>query len=82
MKRAIDRGFAFVSLGRALIREPDLVRRMQAGETEAGLCVPCNRCIVEMDKGGTRCVMRPSKATRAGSTVQRVEESRKIERRK
>ena len=60
MERAIDRGFAFVALGRALIREPDLVRRMQAGETEAGLCIPCNRCIVEMDKGGTRCVMRPS----------------------
>jgi 2,4-dienoyl-CoA reductase-like NADH-dependent reductase (Old Yellow Enzyme family) len=59
LKRAIDEGFAFASLGRALIREPDLIARMQAGETEAGLCIPCNRCIVEMDKGGIRCVMRP-----------------------
>jgi len=60
MQRAIDEGFAFVSLGRALIREPDLVRQMQTGETDAALCIPCNRCIVEMDKGGTRCVMRPA----------------------
>ena len=63
MQRAIDEGFGFVALGRALIREPDLVAQMQAGRTEAALCQPCNRCIVEMDRGGTRCVMRPDSAT-------------------
>jgi 2,4-dienoyl-CoA reductase-like NADH-dependent reductase (Old Yellow Enzyme family) len=60
MELAMRDGFAFVALGRALIREPDLVRRMQAGETRAGLCIPCNRCVVEMEKGGTRCVFRTS----------------------
>ena len=63
MDRALDAGFEFVAMGRALIREPDLVRRMQAGETQAGLCEPCNRCIVEMERDGTRCVLR----TQAGA---------------
>jgi 2,4-dienoyl-CoA reductase-like NADH-dependent reductase (Old Yellow Enzyme family) len=58
MDRAVAEGFDFVAMGRALIREPDLVKRMQAGETDAGLCIPCNRCVVEMDRGGTRCVYR------------------------
>ena len=58
MERAIDEGFDFVALGRALIRDPDLVTRMQKGELKASRCVPCNQCIVEMDRGGTRCVYR------------------------
>jgi 2,4-dienoyl-CoA reductase-like NADH-dependent reductase (Old Yellow Enzyme family) len=58
MDRAIAEGFAFVALGRGLIREPDLVQKMQAGQTTASPCIPCNRCVVEMERGGTRCVMR------------------------
>jgi 2,4-dienoyl-CoA reductase-like NADH-dependent reductase (Old Yellow Enzyme family) len=58
MERAMDEGFEFVALGRALIREPDLVQRMQAGETTASRCIPCNLCVVEMERGGTRCVYR------------------------
>ena len=54
----MQEGFAFVALGRALIRDPDLVQRMQAGELTASRCVPCNLCVVEMDRGGTRCVLR------------------------
>ena len=59
MDRAIAEGFDFVALGRGLIREPDLVQKMQAGQTAASPCIPCNRCVVEMERGGTRCVMRP-----------------------
>jgi len=58
MERALAEGFEFVALGRALIRDPDLVRRMQSGELSGSRCVPCNRCVVEMERGGTRCVMR------------------------
>ena len=62
MDRALDEGFDFVALGRALIRDPDLVRRMQAGELTASRCIPCNQCVVEMERGGTRCVLRPAPA--------------------
>jgi 2,4-dienoyl-CoA reductase-like NADH-dependent reductase (Old Yellow Enzyme family) len=58
MQHAIDEGFDFVVMGRALIRDPDLVDRMIAGELTASRCIPCNRCVAEMDRGGTRCVMR------------------------
>ena len=58
MARALEEGFEFVALGRALIRDPDLVRRMQAGELTASRCVPCNRCVIEMERDGTRCVER------------------------
>jgi 2,4-dienoyl-CoA reductase-like NADH-dependent reductase (Old Yellow Enzyme family) len=66
MERAIAEGFAFVALGRALIRDPDLVQRMRAGELAGSRCVPCNRCVVEMERGGTRCIYRPSPPAGAG----------------
>jgi 2,4-dienoyl-CoA reductase-like NADH-dependent reductase (Old Yellow Enzyme family) len=58
MERARRVGFDFVAIGRGLIRDPDLVLRMQSGELQGSRCVPCNRCIVEMERGGTRCVFR------------------------
>ena len=58
MRSALAEGFDFVALGRALIRDPDLARRMASGELAASRCIPCNRCVVEMERGGTRCVMR------------------------
>jgi 2,4-dienoyl-CoA reductase-like NADH-dependent reductase (Old Yellow Enzyme family) len=57
LERALAEGFEFVALGRALIADPDLVLRMQAGEARASRCNHCNRCVVEMDRGGTRCVL-------------------------
>ena len=62
MERAIDEGFELLAMGRALIRDPDLARRMQAGELTASRCVPCNQCGVEMERGGTRCVLREPRA--------------------
>jgi 2,4-dienoyl-CoA reductase-like NADH-dependent reductase (Old Yellow Enzyme family) len=58
MERAIGEGFELLAMGRALIRDPDLPRRMQAGELTASRCVPCNLCVVEMERGATRCVLR------------------------
>jgi 2,4-dienoyl-CoA reductase-like NADH-dependent reductase (Old Yellow Enzyme family) len=66
MARAMQEGFDFVALGRALLREPDLVNRMIAGETDAGVCSHCNRCMAKAantsDRGGdvrTLCVEVP-----------------------
>jgi 2,4-dienoyl-CoA reductase-like NADH-dependent reductase (Old Yellow Enzyme family) len=54
--RALAEGFEFVALGRALLREPDLVARMQRGEAREGLCVHCNKCMATIYRG-TRCVL-------------------------
>ena len=58
MEAALEEGFDFLAMGRALIRDPDLVQRMRAGELDGSRCVPCNLCMVEMERGGTRCVLR------------------------
>ena len=56
---AIDEGFAFVALGRALLREPDLVNQWQAGTKTEGLCIHCNRCAPTIySRAGTTCVVR------------------------
>jgi 2,4-dienoyl-CoA reductase-like NADH-dependent reductase (Old Yellow Enzyme family) len=67
MERALAEGFEFVALGRALLRDPDLVQRMRAGELRGSRCVPCNLCVVEMERGGTRCVRREQGEARATS---------------
>jgi 2,4-dienoyl-CoA reductase-like NADH-dependent reductase (Old Yellow Enzyme family) len=60
-------GFDFVALGRALVRDPDFVRRLERGEIEATDCDHCNRCVAEMDRGGLQCVctLEEQRAARA-----------------
>jgi 2,4-dienoyl-CoA reductase-like NADH-dependent reductase (Old Yellow Enzyme family) len=58
MEKAMQEGFEFVELGRALIRDPDLVRRMERGDWEASNCDHCNRCVAEMESGGVWCVSK------------------------
>ena len=53
---AMAEGFEFVAMARALLREPDLVNRMQADGSHAGLCVHCNKCLPTI-YSGTRCVL-------------------------
>jgi 2,4-dienoyl-CoA reductase-like NADH-dependent reductase (Old Yellow Enzyme family) len=55
---AMDEGFEFVAMARALLREPDLVNKMQHHATNAGLCVHCNKCLPTI-YSGTRCVLVP-----------------------
>jgi 2,4-dienoyl-CoA reductase-like NADH-dependent reductase (Old Yellow Enzyme family) len=52
----IHEGFDLVALGRALLREPDLVRTWEKGERAEGLCVHCNKCMPTI-YSGTRCVL-------------------------
>ncbi|MGZ7023211.1 MAG: NADH:flavin oxidoreductase, partial [Ilumatobacteraceae bacterium] len=54
--QALDEGFEFVQIGRALLREPDLVLEMQANAEHEGLCVHCNKCMPTI-YSGTRCVL-------------------------
>jgi 2,4-dienoyl-CoA reductase-like NADH-dependent reductase (Old Yellow Enzyme family) len=61
---AIDEGFDFVAMGRALLREPDLVETWRSGARSEGLCVHCNKCMPTI-YSGTRCVL-VDEATGAG----------------
>ena len=58
MEGAIDQGFEFVAMGRALLRQPDLPNRLRAGTQRSGLCVHCNKCMPTI-YSGTRCVLVP-----------------------
>ncbi|WP_183099825.1 oxidoreductase [Nocardioides pelophilus] len=55
MEQAMADGFDFVAMGRAVLREPDLVNRLQQGAASAGICTHCNRCMPTIYTG-TRCV--------------------------
>jgi 2,4-dienoyl-CoA reductase-like NADH-dependent reductase (Old Yellow Enzyme family) len=56
MEAALGEGFAFVAMARALLREPDLVARLQSGTATSSLCVHCNKCMPTI-YSGTRCVL-------------------------
>ena len=58
VEAALDEGFSFVAMARALLREPDLVRRWEQGSTDEGLCIHCNKCMPTI-YSGTRCVLVP-----------------------
>lgn len=60
--RAMADGFEFVAMARALLREPDLVNRMQSGEATQGICIHCNQCMPTI-YSGTRCTeLDPARA--------------------
>ncbi|HEV3353343.1 MAG TPA: NADH:flavin oxidoreductase [Acidimicrobiales bacterium] len=54
--RAMQEGFEFVAMGRALLREPDLINKLQSGASVEGLCIHCNKCMPTIYKG-THCVL-------------------------
>jgi 2,4-dienoyl-CoA reductase-like NADH-dependent reductase (Old Yellow Enzyme family) len=60
IERAMVEGFDYVAMGRALINDPKLIGKMQRGEARRSRCIPCNKCVAEMDRpGGVRCVLNP-----------------------
>jgi len=54
--QAMAEGFDFVAMGRALIRDPALVGKLQDGTATRGSCIHCNKCMVSI-YSGTRCVL-------------------------
>ena len=56
MTQAIGEGFAFVALGRALLREPDLPGKLSRQESAESLCIHCNKCMPSIYRG-THCVL-------------------------
>jgi 2,4-dienoyl-CoA reductase-like NADH-dependent reductase (Old Yellow Enzyme family) len=56
IEAAIAEGFDFVAMGRALLREPDLVNRMRDGSAAESICIHCNKCMPTIYRG-THCVL-------------------------
>ena len=61
INQALDEGFEFVAMARALLREPDLVNTMQAGARTHSLCDHRNKCLPTI-YSGTRCVLLEEQA--------------------
>ncbi|WP_043841747.1 NADH:flavin oxidoreductase [Amycolatopsis taiwanensis] len=59
MDQAMAEDFQFVAMGRALLREPDLINRMQKEPRTRSLCNHNNKCMTTIFSGGTRCLLRP-----------------------
>jgi 2,4-dienoyl-CoA reductase-like NADH-dependent reductase (Old Yellow Enzyme family) len=55
--RVFDEGFDMVALGRALIHDPDFIRKITENPLHVSACTHCNICVAEMDKNGVRCVI-------------------------
>jgi 2,4-dienoyl-CoA reductase-like NADH-dependent reductase (Old Yellow Enzyme family) len=65
MQTARDEGFELVAMARALIHDPGLIAKYAAGAAQHSGCVPCNRCVAEMEReGGVRCAKAPSPSAR------------------
>ncbi len=61
LQRAMDERFELAAMGRPLIHDPGLIAKYAAGAAIESGCVPCNRCVAEMDReGGVRCSLVPA----------------------
>lgn len=58
VETAREEGFDFVAMGRALLREPDLVNKMIADPASRSRCNHSNKCMVTVF-GRTHCVLDP-----------------------
>lgn len=54
MVTAMEEGFDFVGMARAVLREPDLINRISADRRTQSACVHCNLCAASIFTG-TRC---------------------------
>ena len=63
MEQAVTEGFELLALGRALIRQPNLVQRIAAGDYDGSLCTHCNRCVAYVGHAPTTCPLRGSGAS-------------------
>jgi 2,4-dienoyl-CoA reductase-like NADH-dependent reductase (Old Yellow Enzyme family) len=53
----LDAGFDFIAMARALIHDPEFLAKLKDGRIDRTECNRCNRCVVEMDRGGVKCVL-------------------------
>ena len=57
IEEIMDSGFDFIAMARALIHDPDFLIKLRSNLIEKSECNRCNKCVVEMDRGGVKCVL-------------------------
>jgi 2,4-dienoyl-CoA reductase-like NADH-dependent reductase (Old Yellow Enzyme family) len=57
IQEIMDSGFEFIAMARPLIHDPDFLIKLSSGLIEKSECNRCNKCVVEMDRGGVKCVL-------------------------
>ncbi|MQY04458.1 NADH:flavin oxidoreductase [Actinomadura macrotermitis] len=62
LRQAMDEGFQFAAMARALLMEPDLVDRIRRDTATVSRCVHCNKCMPTIYRG-TRCVLTGGRAS-------------------
>ncbi|GAA1458174.1 NADH:flavin oxidoreductase [Williamsia maris] len=62
MELAMDEGFEYVAMARALLRQPDLINRLQAERTTRSLCTHCNECMPTI-YSRTHCILAADTAS-------------------
>jgi 2,4-dienoyl-CoA reductase-like NADH-dependent reductase (Old Yellow Enzyme family) len=55
--KILEAGFDFIALARALIHDSDFLLKLKDGSINRTECNRCNKCVVEMDRQGVKCVM-------------------------
>ena len=55
METVMKEGFEFVQLGRATVKDPDVIKKIESGEISGVDCDHCNRCVAEMAAKGIAC---------------------------
>jgi len=55
IEEVLSSGFEFVQLARALIHDPEFIRKLRSGESSVSGCKHSNYCIAVMYSGKMRC---------------------------
>lgn len=57
VRQVMETGFDMIALGRALIAEPDFLKKLKENDDHRSPCDQCNICVGYMEKNGVECVL-------------------------
>jgi 2,4-dienoyl-CoA reductase-like NADH-dependent reductase (Old Yellow Enzyme family)/thioredoxin reductase len=68
-----------ISMGRALIADPDLPTKALQGRTEEIIpCISCNRCILSIRKGALQCAVNPETGREEMFKLKKTDRPKKV----
>lgn len=68
-----------ISMGRALIADPNLPLKALQGKTEEIIpCISCNRCILSIRKGALQCAVNPETGREEIFQIQKTDHPKKV----